>query len=116
MSYGPYQVFYTGTASGASTSSSLDLGGKSYTRIAVNYVTMSTGALVSIWGSDSETGTYRPIVERVNSGTAQYNAVTVPTSTSGSWAVIDAVPFRYVKFITSAVVSGGVSYTVLAYD
>lgn len=116
MSYGPCQVFYVGTASGASTSSYLDLAGKSYTRFAVNAVTMSTGAAITVYGSPTATGTYYPINDRVNTATAQYATIIISTSTSGSWAMLPAMPFQYLQFITSAVVSGGVSYTVLAYD
>lgn len=116
MSYGPVKVFNVGIASGASTSSMLDLG-KSYTRLAVGYVTMSTGALVSVYGADSSTGTAKPIVVLVPStATVAYQSLQIPTSTSGSWAQFDAVPFQYVQFITSAVVSDGVSFTVLAAD
>lgn len=116
MSYGPCQVFNVGVASGASTSSSLDLGGKSYTKLAVNYVTMSTGAAVTVYGAAAPTATFLPVHERVNTAPVQYQALTIATSVSGAWAVIDAPPFRYLQFITSAVVSGGVSYTVLAFD
>ncbi len=116
MSYGPCQVFYAGTASGASTSSYVDLGGKSYTKLAVNYVTMSTGAAVTLYGAASSDGTFLPVHERVNTAPVQYQALTIATTTSGAWACVEAPPFRYVKFITSAVVSGGVSYTVLAFD
>jgi hypothetical protein len=116
MSYGPCQVYTVGAASGASTSSYLDLGGKSYTKIAVNAVTMSTGAAVTIYGCTTAGGTYLPVHERVNTAPVQYQAVTIATSTSGAWAVLDAPPFRYLQFITSAVVSGGVSYTVTTFD
>lgn len=117
MSNGPCQVFYTGAASGASLSSYLDFGGKSYTKFAVNYATMSTGAVVTVYGAASASGTYKQVNVRVNTSTAQYAALQIPSSVSGSgWAVFDSVPFQYVKFGTDAVVSGGVSYTVLAYD
>ena len=116
MSYGPQQVFYAGIASGASTSSSIDLGGKSYTKLAVNFVTMSTGAEVTVYGAASESATYYAIHERVNTATMQYQHLKVTTGTSAGWALIDAPPMQYLKFITSAVVSGGVSFTVLAYD
>lgn len=116
MSYGPVKVFNVGIASGASTSSMLDLG-KSHTRIAVGYVTMSTGALVSVYGADTATGTVKPIVTLVPStATVAYQSLQIPTSTSGSWVHFDAVPFQYLKFVTSDVVSGGVSFTVLARD
>jgi len=79
MSYGPTQVFTAGIASGASTSSNVDLGGKSFTRLAINAVTMSTGAMITIYGSDSATGTYYPVFEKVaNTATSAYTSLTVP--------------------------------------
>lgn len=115
MSYGPKQVFSVGTASGASTSSSMDLGDKSFTKLALTYVTMSTGAMVTVYGS-SDNSTFKVVNERVNTAPVQHQSLTVATSTSGSWCMLDAPPFRYLQFVTSAVVSGGVSFTVIASD
>lgn len=117
MTYGPIQVFTCGIASGASTSSQVDLGGKSFNRLAVNAVTMSTAAQLAVWGCDTLTGTFYPILERVqNTATSGYNTFVVPTGTSGAWAVFQSPPFRYIEFIASAVVSGGVSITVIGSD
>lgn len=117
MSYGPIQAFTCGIASGASSSSILDLGGKTYSKLAVNAVTMSTAAQLAVWGCPSSTGTFLPIKTRETStATSGYNALAVVTNTSGAWAMFDAPPFRYIQFIASAVVSGGVSITVLAND
>lgn len=116
MSYGPKQVFVCGIASGASTSSSLDLGDKAYVKAALTYVTMSTGAMVTVYGS-TDNSTFKPVQERVNTAPVQYQDLTIATTVSGSgWGVFDAPPFRYVKFITSAVVSGGVSFTAVFSD
>lgn len=114
MSWGPKQVFSCGIASGASTSSYIDLGDYGLRTLAVNAVTMSTGAAITVYGCDTSTGTYYPVHERVNTAPVQYQSLTVATTTSGGWAVFDAPPFRYLQFITSAVVSGGVSLTILA--
>ncbi len=112
---GPLQVWTCGIASGASTSSALDLGTKAYSLMAVNAVTMSTGAAVTVYGSVDAT-TYYAVQERVNTATVQYQSVVIATTTSGGWAINAAPPFRYVRFITSAVVSGGVSFTVVCSD
>lgn len=116
MSYGPIQYFYAGIASGASTSSYVDLGGKSFTRYAINVVTMSTGAAVTIYGATSAAASYYPINERVNTAPVQHQPLTIATTTSGNWVMFDNLPFQYVKFITSAVVSGGVSFVIQAAD
>lgn len=115
MSFGPIQAFYPGIASGASTSGYFDLG-KSCTDLAVTYVTMSTGALVSVYGCDTSTGTFLPVTLRQATATTQYQGLTIPTTTSGAWAIFTAPPFRYLQLVTSAVVSGGVSFTVLSKD
>lgn len=117
MPWGPTQVFRCGIASGASTSSYIDLGGKSFNRLAINAITMSTGAMITVYGCDTPTGVYGPVYQKVaNTAASGYLSTTVGTATSGGWCVIDAPPMRYLQFITSAVVSGGVSITVIGSD
>jgi hypothetical protein len=118
MSYGPKQVFTGGViASAASTGTFLDLSDKSFTKMAVKYPTMSTAAMLTVYGSESATGTYLPVFERVNTAPVQHQALTIATSTSGAWAVFDAVPFRYVKFVASATVTDGSgAITVILQD
>jgi hypothetical protein len=114
MFYGNEPIkFEAGIASGASTSSYIDTGGRPFEQYAIRYVTMSTGAAVTVYGCDTSGGTYLPISVKDQDG-ATYNALTVATSVSGGWGVCEAPPHRYIQFITSAVVSGGVSFTVLA--
>jgi putative intracellular protease/amidase len=113
MSYGPAQVFECAIASGASTSSSLDLGHRPFRQTALRYVTMSTGAAVTVWGS-TDNSTFFKVHERVNTAPVQYQELTVATAVSGgNWAVFQTPPFRYLQFTTSAVVSGGVSFTIV---
>ncbi len=119
MSYGPKQFFsIAGIASATSTSTFFDLGDKSFTKMAVKYPTsMSTGAMLTVFGCDTSTGTYLPVHERVNTAPVQHQALTVGTSTSGAWAVLDAPPFRYVKFCASATVTdGGGTIALLMQD
>ena len=118
MSWGPTQYWECYTASGASTSSYIDVGYRSFSRFAVRYVTMSTGALVSVYGCNTPDGTFLPINDfQPNTATAGvYVPLTIGTNVSGGWGVFPAPPFRYLKFITSAVVSGGVSYTIQGSD
>ncbi len=110
MTWGPKQVFSTtsGIGSAASTSSYIDLGDKTYSKMAVKYPTsMSTGAALAVYGCDTSTGTFLPVYERVNTAPVQYQALVVATNTSGGWAVFDAPPFRYVQFCASATVTDG---------
>lgn len=118
MSYGPKQVFTGGViASAASTSTYMDLSDKSFTKLAVKFPSMSTSAALTVYGCETATGTYLPVQERVNTAPVQYQALTIATTASGSWAVMAAVPFRYVKFVASATVTDGSgSITIMAQD
>jgi hypothetical protein len=119
---GLIQTFEAQTASGASTSSYIDLGDSNFDELAVRYVTMSTGAEVAVWGADASTAlsaasaTFYPIAVRdVGTAAAAYDPMTVTTALSGGqWGTLPAPPHRFIQFITSAVVSGGVSFTVVA--
>lgn len=116
MSYGPVKAFTCVIASGASTSSSIDLG-KSNTQLAVLVGTMSTGSPMSVFGSTSSSGTYSAVYYRVASSTAQYNLLSIATAASATWSVIDPIPFQYIQFVaTSGVISGGCAISVLAQD
>ncbi len=116
MSYQQVKAMYVGAASGATLSSALDLG-NGYTKMAVYVVTASTGALVTIYGSDTLAGTYTPIKELItNTTTVAYQSQQIPTANSGGWSVFNTPPFQYLKFQTSDVVSGGVSYVVTLRD
>lgn len=120
MSYGPVQVFTGGAiASGASTGTYIDLGGKTFSRMSVQFPTMSTAAVCALWGSTTASGTYKPIYQLVPStATVAYQAVALATATSGGWATFDAPPFQFVKFVASDTVGGGVTggFTIVLSD
>jgi len=115
------QRFEAQTASGASTSSYIDLGTTNFDEMSVKYVTMSTGAEQAVWAADAMTpasaasATFYPVaVKDVQTAAAAYDALTVTTALSGgNWGTFKAPPFRFVQFIGSAVVSGGVSFSVV---
>lgn len=112
MAFGFTQQFEVGIASGASTSSTLDTGGRAFDTLAVKYEDMSTGAAVALYGANTSTATFLPISWK-DQDAATYNALNIATSVSGGWGVLPCPPHRYIQFITSAVVSGGVSFVVL---
>lgn len=114
MSYGPKQVFTATIASAATASTVIDLGDKSYKNWAINPSNM--GDVFTVYGSTTSTGTFAAVNERVNTAPVQYQSLTVATSVSGSWGVIDAPPFRYVKFISAAAVTNGSTITLIAQD
>jgi hypothetical protein len=112
--YSPVQVFDVNASSGAAQSDVLDLGAQSRQQFAVIYNSMSTGAAVTVMGASTSGGDYSDIAyAQANTSTVAFNTMTIGTAASGNWAVFQAPPFRYIKFETSAVVSGGVSYTVM---
>lgn len=114
MGYGPKQVFTATIASGAASSTVIDLGDKSYKNFAINPSNM--GEVFTVYGATSSTGTFSAVNERVNTAPVQYQSLTVATNVSGSWGVIDAPPFRYVKFIAAGNVTNGSTITVIAQD
>ncbi len=103
-------------ASGASTSSALDLGTAGWGRLAANYTAAATAAALSIQGS-VDNSTFKNVFNLVpTSSAAQYQALVVATSTSGGYAVFTAPPFRYIRFIASAVIDDGTAITVYGAD
>ncbi len=112
------QKFTVATASGASTSAAFDTGDRGITKMGINYATMSTATIVQLWASDSasiDSGTFHPVkISDVNTAVAEHNAIQIATATSGHfWTVLESLPFRHFKLVTTAVVSGGVAYTVM---
>lgn len=112
MSYGPIQRATVAIASGASTSSYVDFGGKSVTYMAVYH---TAGFALNVFGSDDGT-TFVPVHERVNTAPVQYQALQVASSTSGMWAQFVCPPVRYVQFCATATVANGTSIKVCAAD
>lgn len=114
MSNYPIKPFSGAIASGASTVSfALD---KSWSSIYADVGTMSTGAAIAIYGSSDGT-TWRALNERVNTATVQYQAVTIASATVVNGGVVP-IPcgLAHYQFRTSAVVSGGVSFTIVCSD
>lgn len=116
MGFGPIKV-YTGTIlSGASTVTSIDLGGRAYSRVYVELSTMSTAAAFDVYGSHDGT-TFRPVFERVNTAPVQYQTMVVGSAVgaNGGGAPLDVV-YPYVQLRASAVVSGGVGVKLICWD
>ena len=115
MSYDQY--IKAGTiASGATTSGNLDL--VSYRgQVYVYVTTMSTAAALTVQDSpDGGTTFYNKFV-MANTATTQVNAVVIGSAvgTSGGMIRLEGGG-RFLRFVASAVVSGGVGFTVVGYD
>jgi hypothetical protein len=111
------EKFSVAQASGASISTVLDVGPVHSVQMALRYVTMSTGAEVTVYASDALGGTFSEVhVQEPGTAAAAFNTLVVGTAASAAWAQFVCPPHRYYKFGTSAVVSGGVAYTVVVND
>lgn len=116
MSYGPVKVFSGSIASGASTLTSVELGGKAWSRVYVDVGTMSTAAALDVFQS-TDGATFVPVFERVATAPVQYQTLTVASgvATSGGRVPLD-VQGPYVQFRASAVISGGCAIKVICVD
>lgn len=116
MSYMPSKVFTGNILSGASTVTSIDITDQSFSKVYAQVGTMSTGAALSLYGS-VDNSDFRPIYERVNTATVQWQAVVVATAvTGGIVSLNDVTGIRYVQFRASAVVSGGCTIKLICID
>lgn len=115
MAYGQFQVACT-IASGASTSGNADLGAYRGT-IYVYVGTMSTAAAITVQDSPDGGTTFFNKFVAVNSATTQAAPVVIASGVGANGGVvkIDAGG-RYLRFIASAVVSGGVQFKVVGND
>lgn len=115
MAYGQFMA--TGSiASGASTSGGIDL--KAYRNDVFVYVgTMSTAAALTVQDSPDDGTTYYNKFVMANSATTQANAIVIASGVGANGGMIHlAGGARYVRFIASAVVSGGVQFKVVGND
>lgn len=108
MSYSPIQKASLVIASGASTSSFCDFGGRAGSYMAVYH---TAGFQLNVYGSDDGT-TFVPVHERVNTAPVQYQALSVATTTSGTWAQFVCPAVRYVQFAATATVANGTTVKV----
>lgn len=78
---------------------------------------MATSAVLTVFGSDSSTGTFSAIaVQTKNTAAAVYNNITISTAASGNWAVFDMVPLQYIKLAGATTITDGGNITVVAYE
>lgn len=117
MSYGPCPVFTGSIASGATTCTSINLGGKAYSRVFVELGTMSTNSIVSVYGS-SDGSDFKPVFERVpNTTSVQWQAIQLTTAVVGGIAPVnDLSGIAYAQFRATAVISGGCTIKVICVD
>lgn len=120
MAYGPAKVFSAVVvASGASTSSALNLA-KVYERLSVKVGSMSTAMVTQLQASVDGGTTYQDVYTMVNSAVTQVNALRIGNSMAANGGIVPlpvgALPYSNIRFVLTGVVSGGVSFTVIAND
>ncbi len=117
MSFGSIKPIYGRIASGASTCTSIDLGLKGWQKVMVEVGTMSTAVNLDIYGS-ADNVIFKQLFERVNTATAaqwQSFIISQTVGANGGVCVLET-PFPYLQFRGTAVVSGGVSFTLICAD
>jgi len=118
MGHGAQSVYSVSIASGASTSSGINLA-RSWDNMCVEVSTMSTAAVINIFHSNDGGSTYYQLfAPTVNTSTVTANAVAIATSVGSGGGVI-VLPFagvKYIQFRTTSVVSGGVNIKVVGGD
>lgn len=99
-------------ASGASTSSYADFGGRSLKYMAVYH---TAGGAVDILGSD-DGATFTRLFERVNTAPVQYQTMIIGSAQSGVWVQNIAPPVRYIQFAATGTVANGTTIKVSVSD
>jgi hypothetical protein len=111
MSYGPRSVFALNCASNVTLTSALDLG-RAWTNVYLEVPTMTSGCNIYVQAAASATGTFHRVYQRANSGTAQVNAVQIPSSVTQ--AMVD-IPggFQHLKVeLSTAMTATSVNFKV----
>lgn len=112
------RVYAGAVVSGASTCS-FDLGGATFSRVYVEVGTMSTAAAFDVYTS-SDGSNWRPLFERTNTAPVQYQTLTVASGVGANGGIAPLggqapLTGQYVQFRASAVVSGGVTMSLIAF-
>lgn len=118
MGHGALSVFSTTIASGASTSGGISLA-RAWNKIFVQVGTMSTAAAISVQVSpDTGTTWYDLFHSTVQSATVATPKVFIASGvgTNGGTTPLPAGGLNYVRFLATAVVSGGVAFKLICSD
>lgn len=120
MSFGSFKTVTVTVASGASTSSGAPLGGRPWSKFGVQVGTMSTACNVGIQNSLDGGSTYYTVfhqpIASATVGTPQMFLSSVIGANGGFVMLPDGTTLNYVRFLCTAVVSGGVRFTVVCSD
>lgn len=113
------QVYSFTIASGASTSEAIDLGAHGWSYVNVQVGTMSTAAAIalqnSVDGGTSYYYVYHPTIQSATVATPQV-FIASGVGTNGGICQIPVQGLNNIKFVATAVVSGGVAIKVIGSD
>lgn len=117
MGHGVVSVFSASIASGATTSSGINLA-RGWNNINVEVSTMSTAAVLNVFHSTDNGSTYYQVFNpQANTSTVANNALSIATGVGAGGGVVPLPSgLKYVQFRTTAVVSGGVNFKVICSD
>lgn len=112
------KTFSDSIASGASTSAGITLGGANYGRIVVQVGTMSTAAAIGLQHTMDNSSYYNVFHQTINSATVATPQVFIASGvgTNGGVTVLPVAGLQQIRFVASAVVSGGVQFKVICSD
>jgi len=108
-------VFASTLASGAASSTGVDLG-TGWQNINVQVPTMSTAAAITLFNSsDGGTNYYQVFIPNVNTSTVAAPAFTIASGVgaNGGMVPLPLGGLNKIKFVTSDVVSGGVAFKII---
>lgn len=116
MGVRPISVFSDVIASGAATSTGVNLGNEGWSTIAVSVSTMSTGAAIGVNNSLDSGTTWQPVFHKsIQSSTVATPQLFIASGvgTNGGVTQLPVVPYTRIQFVATAVVSGGVIFKVI---
>ena len=113
MSYGIVKVYQTSIASGGS-SAQFDLGDRGWKKVFLDVGSMSTASGFNVLGCPTGSGDFRQMWMQPATNVVSYVTYHVSGISSG----MVQLPFhvQHMKFVSTSVVSGGVSMSVICSD
>ena len=113
MSYGIVKVYQTSIASGDSTAQ-FDLGDRGWRKVFLDVGSMSTAVDLNVLASPSASG-FRQVYMQPFTDVVSFTSFFISGSVNSGIVPLN-VQFQYLKFVASAVISGGVSLSVICSD
>ena len=115
MGLGHFNYQTATMASAGTTTSQLDLGGRTWASVYLRVPTMNSNSAIILYGSHDNV-TYSLVKHPpVNSITNVNNDYTIASASTNVWVPIPNA-FRYIKVVSTATVDNGVVFTVICAD